>query len=117
MSLSMLGMIDPTFGTDTVTIQSVEGAFVDGVWVDDAPPTETTHRATKQIQNSDEFPQLSDGGERITEVAAFYINDGSVHQVGSILRDENGNKYRIFNADCRPLRHYCKLIGVHRAHD
>lgn len=112
MSLSMLGFIGPVFGTGVITIRSVNGAFVNGAWIDDAPPTETQHYATKQVANSDEFPDLGDAGERNIDMARFFINDGSQHQTGSEIIDQYGKTYRIVDADCRPERNYCKLIGA-----
>lgn len=112
MSLVMHGMIDQTFGTGLVTITPPSGGYVDGDWVNDAQGEPTTHLATKQVASSEELRALPDGGERFTDVARFFISDGSTHSVGATLVDHNGKTYRIFDADCRPERHYCKLLGA-----
>ena len=110
--LSMLGTVDQTFGTGVVTITPPAGGYVDGEWVPDSQAEPTQHMATKQVANSEELKALPDGGERYTDVARFFINDGSMHSIGSTLVDKNGKSYRIFNADARPERNYCKLLGA-----
>ena len=112
MSLSMTGMIDQTFFTGQVTITPTSGSYVNGKWVDDGGGVPTTHRATKQVANPEELKFLERGGERYTNVARFFINDGSMHSVGAILVDHLGKRYRIVNADARPERNYCKLLGA-----
>ena len=111
MSLDMLDHIDDTFATGTVIITPLSGSYVRGVWTEGAV-TPTAHEATKQVANSEELKILSSQGERFTDVARFYISDGSQHSVGDVLTDAHGKKYRIFNADCRPERNYCKLLGT-----
>lgn len=112
MSLSMLGMVDGTFESTTVTITPPSGDYADGSWVDDGNAVSTDHLATKQNVSSEELKLLQAGGERYTDVQNFYINDGSVHQVGSLLITAEGEKYTIIAADCRPTRFYGKLTGA-----
>ncbi len=114
MSLDMFGMVDQAFGTGVVTITPVSGEYVDGEYVADSSVQSTQHRAVKQVASSEEMRALPQGGERYTDVARFFINDGSTHNVGSVLVDQHGNTYRIFDADNRPERNYCKLLGASR---
>lgn len=111
MSLSMLGHIDSTLATEQVTIIKPSGAYVDGSFVDDGNAVASTHRATKQVISSEELRKINEGGKRYTDAARFYISDGSQHEINSILTDGAGKTYRIFDADCRPARNYCKLTG------
>jgi|GEM_PF-7090922 len=110
--LNMLGFIDQNFVTGEVTITPVGGRYVRGKWQPSELPQSTTHEATKQSASSEELRALALGGERYTHVAKFYINDGSMHRIGSTLVDQHGDTYRIVDADCRPERNYCRLMGA-----
>lgn len=112
-ALDMMGTVDQHFQTGVVTITATVGDYVDGEWVEAVPaPTPTQHLATKQVANAEELSFLSAGGERYKDVARFFINDGSVHSVGVTLVDAHDNEYRIVDADCRPERNYCRLLGA-----
>ena len=111
MSLDMMGMIDQDFETGVVTIIPNTGDYLDGEFVPGSNAG-TTHIATKQVANSQEINFVNSGDERYTDVARFFINDGSVHSVGSTIIDAHGKEYRIADADCRPERNYCKLLGA-----
>jgi len=111
MSLDMLGTVDQCFKNTEVTITPIATTYVDGSPVE-APGAATIHNATTQPASAKEIQFLEKGGERFTSVKRFYINDGSTHEVGSLLADSlTGKNFRITSADNRPTRNYCKLIA------
>lgn len=111
MSLVMLGTIDQVFESTKITITPNSGGYVDGEWTPDGNAVSTVHRATHQNVSSQELNILNQGGERYTDVQNFYLDDGSVHEKGSLLVTEAGERYTIIAADCRPHRFYTKLTG------
>lgn len=116
MTLNVAGHVDQTFATGSITITTQAGGYVDGFWADgaapDPEPAGTTHLATKQDVTGKALQSLNSGTERYTDVARFYINDGSTHEIGSVITDQHGATYRVIQADNRPERAYCKLVGA-----
>ncbi|WP_432782434.1 hypothetical protein WJ803_01745 [Pseudomonas veronii] len=111
MSLSMEGHIDDVFVSVAASrTVSVDGQFVEGIWVPGA--TETNPYVVNIQQASDrEVDFIRQGGERITDVRRIYINQGEMQ-----LIDQTGTwtflgqQWKAVKVDNRHWRNYCKVI-------
>ena len=111
MSLSMEGHIDDVFVSVAASrTVSVDGQFVEGIWVPGA--TETNPYVVNIQQASDrEVDFIRQGGERITDVRRIYINQGEMQLIDQTGTWEFlGQRWKATKCDNRYWRNYCKVI-------
>lgn len=111
MSLSMEGHIDDVFVSVAASrIVSVDGQFVEGIWV---PGTTETKPYVVNIQQASdrEVDFIRQGGERITDVRRIYINQGEMQLIDQTGTWEFlGQQWKATKCDNRYWRNYCKVI-------
>ncbi|CAL9984780.1 hypothetical protein VPHD81_0050 [Vibrio phage D81] len=114
--MNMLNMMAANAGMDAVEITIVRGSseakFVNGRYVKEERFIKEKKRVTLQAANPKEIEFIS-GGQRISDVRKFYINDGTT------LNPKDGDKVEIFGelwtivaVDNRPWHNYCKAMIV-----
>lgn len=111
MSLSMEGHIDDVFVSVAASrTVSVDGQWVEGIWVPGA--TETKPYIVNIQQASDrEVDFIRQGGERITDVRRIYINQGEMQLIDQTGTWEFlGQQWKATKCDNRYWRNYCKVI-------
>jgi len=111
MSLSMEGHIDDVFVSVAASrTVSVDGQWVEGIWVPGA--TETKPYIVNIQQASDrEIDFIRQGGERITDVRRIYINQGEMQLIDQTGTWEFlGQQWKATKCDNRYWRNYCKVI-------
>lgn len=111
MSLNMEGQVDLVFVSVAASrTVSVDGQFVEGIWVPGA--TETKPYVVNIQQASDrEVDFIRQGGERITDVRRIYINQGEMQLIDQTGTWEFlGQQWKAVKCDNRYWRNYCKVL-------
>lgn len=114
--MNILNMMSANAGMDAVEIVILKGGseaeFVNGRYKKGDGGTREPKRVTLQAANPKEIEFIS-GGQRISDVRKFYLNDGTT------LSPKDGDKVEIFGeiwtvvaADNRPWHNYCKAMIV-----
>ncbi|MCK1783357.1 hypothetical protein L9Z73_02985 [Pseudomonas sp. TNT11] len=107
----MEGHIDDVFVSVAASrTVSVDGQFVEGIWV---PGTTETKPYVVNIQQASdrEVDFIRQGGERITDVRRIYINQGEMQLIDQTGTWEFlGQQWKATKCDNRYWRNYCKVI-------
>lgn len=107
----MEGHIDDVFVSVAASrTVSVDGQFVEGIWVPGA--TETKPYVVNIQQASDrEVDFIRQAGERITDLRRIYINQGDMQFIDQTGTWEFlGQQWKAVKCDNRYWRNYCKVL-------
>ncbi|WP_341232373.1 hypothetical protein [uncultured Methylophaga sp.] len=108
----MAGHIDDVFESVPVTLIYATGGYVNGIWQEAAPGSET-YKANVQQLDDKELANLMLAGQRILDSRKIYINSGDLALL-NLGKDMSllGEEWKITERDVREWRNYAKLIVV-----
>lgn len=115
--MSILDMMGVNSGMDDVEIVIIRGGsngagFINGRYYPGDASGREEKSVTLQSVNPNEINFIT-GGQRISDVRKFYLNDGTeLHAENGDKVEINGTIWTVESADNRPWHNYCKAIIV-----